>query len=146
MRFENQAYNNTDEVSVRQDQPYHHQLPPYGIQGEPYVIAKHKLLYPTKELKAKWSLIERQRLTEQMNYCFPPVYVTSHAVCLIINSLIQIALQIAMVIKNGALASVASGIWGGVYFLITAIVTLFLGNNKLNDEMHNKTLYYLKFF
>ena len=143
MKVETRAYKNTDEVLVRQDQPYHHQLPPYGNQGEPYVIAKHKLLYPTKELKARWSIIERKRLTEQMNYCFPPVYVTSHAVCLIINSLVQIGLQIAMLIKNGALASVASGIWGGVYFLITAIVTLFLGNKRFNYKIHIKKFNFL---
>ena len=49
MKSEN-VYNLTsssDLITVRQDQPYHHQLPPYGNQGSPFVIAKHRLLYPT---------------------------------------------------------------------------------------------------
>jgi hypothetical protein len=38
---ENYIFNSpTDMVTVRQDQPYHHQLPPYGNQGAPFVIAK----------------------------------------------------------------------------------------------------------
>lgn len=49
MAQENSVYNlssSADLVTVRQDEPYHHQLPPYGVQGPPYIIAKHKLTYP----------------------------------------------------------------------------------------------------
>lgn len=49
MAQENAVYNlssSADLVTVRQDEPYHHQLPPYGVQGPPYIIAKHKLTYP----------------------------------------------------------------------------------------------------
>lgn len=131
------AYNLTssaDLVTVRQDQPYHHQLPPYGIQGAPFVIAKHKLLYPSRGFKMKWSLFERKRLTEQLNKCFPPIYVLAHAICLGLHALIMIGLQIALMVENGALANVGAGIWGGIFFLVIAGVTIFLGKtvNPLN--------------
>jgi hypothetical protein len=39
----------------------------------------------------------------------------------------MIGLQIAMLCVNGALANVASGIWGGAYFIFLAAFTLILG-------------------
>lgn len=128
------AYNLTsssDLVTVRQNKPYHHQLPPYGNQGPPFVIAKHRLLYPTQNsFRIKWSIFQKKRLQEQLNKCFPPIYVLAHAICLIFHSLVMIGLQIAMLVSNGALKNVASGIWGGVYFLIAAVVTLLLVMNR----------------
>lgn len=128
MKSEN-VYNLTsssDLITVRQDQPYHHQLPPYGNQGSPFVIAKHRLLYPTSRFRINWSFLERKRLSEQLNKCFPAIYVLSHAFCMVFHSIIMIALQIAMLVTNGALNYVASGIWGGVIFIIIACVTILL--------------------
>ncbi len=133
--YNENAYNLTstaDLVTVRQDQPYHHQLPPYGIQGSPFVIAKHRLLYPTSVFKMKWTMFERKRLTEQLNKCFPPVYVLAHAFCLAFHALIMIALQIVLMVERGALAFVGAGIWGGIVFLIVSFVTILLGRGFLS--------------
>lgn len=114
-------------------QPYHHQVPPYGKQGDPYVVAKHPLTNPSvvsvsNSTKVdKWSMFQRDRLNHQLNKCFPYVYVLTHIYCLILNSVVQIGLQIALMATNGALWFVGAGIWAGVYFLITAGVTLLLG-------------------
>lgn len=106
--------------------PYHHQIPPYGALGQPYIVTKHDLVYPHTASRLNWSCLEKKRLNEQLNKCFPYVFVKTHSWCLILNSLIQIALQIALMCTNGALWWVASGIWGGVYFLVTALLTLLL--------------------
>lgn len=116
-----------DVIVVRDDKPYHHQLRPYGTLGPPYMITKHSLLYPTQRLKLTWKLLERKRLTEQLNKCFPTIFVLGHSICLILNSIIQIALQIALLATNGAIGYVASGIWGGIYFLITGAFGIYLG-------------------
>jgi len=112
---------------VREEKPYHHAMRPYGTLGPPYIISKHILLYPTKRVRFGWKLLEKKRLTEQLNKCFPSMYVLSHSVCLLLLSIIQIALQIALMCTNGALWYVASGIWGGVYFVIVAAYGIFLG-------------------
>jgi hypothetical protein len=125
-------------VITRQDSPYHHQIQPYGKLGDPYIISKHTIAYdPDDNLPAtndtrkksaiKWSTLQSKRLNQQLNKCFPYLYLITHASCLILNSIIQIALQIALMSINGALWWVGAGIWTGVYFLITGIVTLLLG-------------------
>lgn len=111
---------------VREDKPYHHQMRPYGTLGPPYTVSKHMLLYPARLPKLSWKLLEKKRLSEQLNKCFPSVYVVGHSVSLILNSIIQIALQIALMATNGALWYVASGIWGGVYFLFTGAFGIYL--------------------
>ena len=115
-------------VKIQQDKPYHHQLPPYGILGPPYVVSKHAIVYPEDQIrKRRWSLIQFNLIDEQLKKFFPIVYVVTHAVCLILHSLCQISLQIALMVTNGALYFVGAGIWGGVYFLVTACVSLYLG-------------------
>ena len=144
-------YNSNQEpphlVITRQSNPYHHHVQPYGQLGEPYVISKHTLLYPEDnvstvavyETKAatksttsttKWSAFQRRRLSQQLNMCFPFLYVVTHLSCLILNSIIQIGLQIALMSTNGALWWVGAGIWTGVYMIITALVTLLLVYNR----------------
>lgn len=133
-------------VVTRQNGPYHHQLPPYGKLGEPYVVTKHTIAHDpddsiststytqtqtqTNAFKSKWSLSQMKRLNHQLNKCFPFLYVVTHAACLILNSIIQIGLQIALMSTNGALWWVGAGIWTGVYFLITGLVTLMLVYNR----------------
>lgn len=65
---------------------------------------------------------------EQFNKCCPFTYVISHSLWVILNSVIQIALQIALMATNGALWWVGAGIWAGVYFIILGLLTLLLGN------------------
>ncbi len=72
-------------------------------------------------------MFERKRLEEQLNKCFPPIYVIAHSLCLIMHSLIMISLQIVLIVLRGALGDVAAGIWGGFVFLAIAAVTLYLG-------------------
>ncbi len=57
----------SDLITVRQDKPYHHQLPPYGNQGSPFVIAKHRLLYPTRR---KFNIFYYSALTFYVLYIF----------------------------------------------------------------------------
>ena len=122
------ATSSSQEVIVERDyKPYHHQMRPYGTLGPPYIVTKHSLFYPIRLSKLKWKLLEKKQLAEQLNFCFPSVYVIGHSICLILNSIIQIALQIALMATNGAIAYVASGIWGGVYFLITGVFGIYLG-------------------
>ena len=127
----NELNRETNVIVTRQTAPYHHQLPPYGKLGDPYVITKHTLLYPESKYRIRWGLLQKRRLTEQLFKCFPFIYVLTHAACLLLNSIIQIALQIALMSTNGALWFVAAGIWGGVYFLITAGFTLLLGSAQI---------------
>lgn len=135
----------TEVISGITDPPYHHQIPPYGKLGQPYVITKHELVYPVVDSAAarygqtnrynyqnvrfrpNWSYLQKERLTEQLRRCFPFVYVITHCICVILNSLIQIGLQIALMATNGALWWVGAGIWAGVYFIIMALLTLLLG-------------------
>ena len=135
-------------VVTRQANPYHHQLPPYGKLGEPYFISKHTILYPPEDINnstasestvanTKWSRFQRQRLTYQLSKCFPIVYVVTHIACLILNSIIQIGLQIALMSTNGALWWVGAGLWTGVYIIITALVTLLLGINLFKERKFN---------
>jgi hypothetical protein len=125
-------------VVTRQSNAYHHQTQPYGKLGDPYIISKHTIAYDpddnistyteTREnTNTKWSHLQIKRLNEQLNKCFPFIYIITHAACLILNSIIQIALQIALMSINGALWWVGAGLWTGVYFIITGIVTLMLG-------------------
>lgn len=114
-------------ICVREDKAYHHQMRPYGILGPPYIITKHTLLYPSSRIKLSWQLLEKKRLTDQLNKCFPSVYVIGHAASLILNSVIQIVLQIVLMSTNAALWYVASGIWGGVYFLCIGLWSIYLG-------------------
>lgn len=72
-------------------------------------------------------MFERERLEDQLNKCFPPIYVMAHAICLVLHSLIMIGLQIALIVAHGALGAVSAGIWGGFIFLIVAAVTFYLG-------------------
>lgn len=123
--------------------PYHHQIPPYGKLGTPYIVTKYELTHPpdrslTKEetvsnffynqFRIDWSFLQKKRLTEQLKKCFPFVYVISHCIWILLNSLIQIALQIALMATNGALWWVSAGIWAGFYFIILALFTFLLGN------------------
>lgn len=131
--------------------PYHHQIPPYGKQGDPYIITKQELTHPADggrasystcstsnyyitgpdgKFRINWSLLQKNRLTEQLRTCFPFVYVISHCIWVLFNSIIQIALQIALMATNGALWWVGAGIWAGVYFIIMALLTLLLGESK----------------
>ena len=59
------------------------------------------------------------------------MYVLTHSIMLTIHAIIQIGLQIGLLAANGALAWVASGIWAGVYFLITALFTFLLSKRVL---------------
>ena len=130
--------------------PYHHQIPPYGRLGQPYIIEKYDLAHPplynvtagtshmrtttrtttANRFNIDWSVWQKNRLTEQLRRCFPFVYVLSHCSWIILNSIIQIALQIALMATNGALWWVGAGIWAGVYFIILALLTLLLGEPK----------------
>lgn len=145
-------------VITRQNSPYHHQIQPYGKLGDPYIISKHTIAYdPDDNLSTytetrinsntKWSTLQLKRLNQQLDKCFPFLYVITHGACLILNSIIQIGFQIALMSINGALWWVGAGIWTGVYFIITGIVTLMLGNSlmKFNhisvDKLKNKIKY-----
>ncbi len=113
-------------------QPYHHPVPPYGLPlGPPYIVTKQNILYKENNDyltgKTRWKFIKRMRLEQQLLKCFPLIYVLTHSACLILNSVIQIVLQIILMSLNGSLYFVAAGIWCGVYFLITAGITLLLG-------------------
>jgi hypothetical protein len=119
--------NMTSVSKVEQVLLYHHQMPPYGRLGEPYILTKHDLLYTESYApETRWSYLQKETLTRQLSKCFPFVYVTTHSLALALHSLVQIALQITLLVCNGALASVSQGIWVGVYFLATAIVTILL--------------------
>ena len=114
-------------------QPYHHPVPPYGLPlGPPYIVTKKSIVYQENNDyyagKIRWKFIKRMRLEQQLLKCFPLMYVLTHSACLILNSVIQIVLQIILMSLNGALYYVGAGIWCGVYFLITAGITLLLGN------------------
>jgi hypothetical protein len=112
--------------------PYHRQMPPYGRLGNPYLITKHDVAYTEKYAPdTRWSYLQKETLTNQLNKCFPFVYVITHSLAMTLHSLVQIALQITLLVCQGALASVAQGIWGGVYFLVTAIVTILLSNQSI---------------
>lgn len=82
--------------------------------------------YGAPGFKINWSYLQKKRLIEQLNKCFPFVYLITHVLCVIANSLIQIGIQIALMATNGALWWVAAGIWAGVYFIIMAVLTLLL--------------------
>jgi hypothetical protein len=77
--------------------------------------------------ETRWFYLQKQTLTKQLSKCFPFVFVVTHGLALILHSLVQIALQITLLVCNGALATVSQGIWAGVYFLFVAIATLSLG-------------------
>ncbi len=98
--------------------PYHHQVPPYGKQGNPYIVTKQDVLYPYPapgkvlpgesssngaHFRIDWSLLQKKRLTEQLRNCFPFVYVITHCCALILNSICQFAFQVALMATNGAL-------------------------------------------
>ena len=92
-------------VVTRQNIPYHHSLPPYGKLGDPYVVSKHTIAYDPDDnisnytetraaTKTKFSSLQRKRLNQQLDKCFPFLYIITHGACLILNSIIQIALQV----------------------------------------------------
>jgi hypothetical protein len=114
--------------------PYHHQMSPYGQPGKPFTISKHPIYYPkqTKSQTLTWNLFQKRRLVEQLRKCFPANYVLTHAICLIVLNLVQIGLQIALMATNGALWFVAAGIWAGVYFVVTGVLTIILGLRKIH--------------
>lgn len=133
------------ETSSNKSRPYHHQIPPYGKQGEPYVITRYGMLYPqnsdsdlitttdTSSSTSLWKFLRTNTLITELDKCFPFVYLMTHGMAMLLNSVVQIALQITTMGLNGALWYVASGIWAGVYFFITAILTLALGKHSRYD-------------
>ncbi|CAF0782334.1 unnamed protein product [Brachionus calyciflorus] len=120
----------TEKIDLEATPPYHHQIPPYGRLGQPYILTKHNIIYENdvtyKQRRMSWSCLQKNRLNEQLNKCFPFVFVKTIGLSLLLNSIIQIGLQIALMATNGALWWVGAGIWGGVYLLITALLTLLL--------------------
>ena len=123
----------TENINTQTTPPYHHQIPPYGRLGTPYILTKHSIIYDGETYRTSnlsWSCLQKKRLSEQLNKCFPFVFVKTIGLSLLLNSIIQIALQIALMATNGALWWVAAGIWAGVYLLITAILTLLLSKRK----------------
>lgn len=115
---------------------YHHQQRPYfGMNGSAYELRKQNIIYANQNSEPlNWNCFQRRRLESQMQRSFPKIFILVHSLSLMLLSIILIALQIALLATNGALAFVASGIWGGVYFFITAILTFLLG--KRHFTMH----------
>jgi hypothetical protein len=113
--------------------PYHHQVPPYGLLGKPYVLTKHIMLYVNNNRQHRrhhltWSVYQQRRLSEQLSLsCMTINYLFAHAVCLALLGLVQIGLQVALMILGGALWFVAAGVWSGAYFILTGFLTIFLG-------------------
>ena len=124
----------------QQQQPYHHHPHHANAKcgdlafGQPYVIVKNELVYQQDDEfmygNDRWAYLKKRRLSSQLVKCFPLVYVLTHSIAIIVNALIQIGLQIALMTTNGALWFIAAGIWAGVYFLITASFTLLLGKHN----------------
>lgn len=108
---------------------YHHQQRPYfGMNGSAYELRKQNILYKNQNNEPlNWNCFQRRRLETQMQRSFPKIFILVHSLSLLLLSIILIALQIALLATNGALAFVASGIWGGVYFVVTALLTFLLG-------------------
>ena len=121
-------------VNGKPVRPYHHQQRPYpvGQKGDPYVVNKRALPYADQsQVRPSWNILEKRRLVQQLHKAFPKIYVLTHALSLLLLALIQIGLQISLLLTNGAIAWVASGIWGGAYFLVVALFTLLLGKLQL---------------
>jgi hypothetical protein len=117
---------------------YHHQKPPYGTLGDPYLLTKQSIKRTPSLTMSTIEYLEREKeYRDNIKTPCITLYLISHSISLIILSCVQIALQITLLSLNGALANVGAGIWAGIYFLITAILTLVFG--KLYHNRYNTT-------
>ena len=63
MMEENVAVNTLCD-DIYSNKHYHHQLPPYGKLGKPYIITKNNILYPSENeeyltSKSRWSYVKK---------------------------------------------------------------------------------------
>ena len=64
--------------------------------------------------------------SELLKVKFPTIYVTIQSILVLLISITSIALQIVLIIFNGALNSIGAGIWAGIMGIILSSVYFYL--------------------
>ncbi len=103
--------------------------PPVGYQSGPYVVFQPMSPQQHFEYRRKINALNREYMKHALKERFPSVYVAIHSILIILISLAAIALQIVLIVNNGAINFVGAGIWGGAVGLILAASYLFLSNS-----------------
>ena len=117
--------------------------PPPGYQSGPYVVFQPMSPQQNFEYRRKMNALNREYMKQALKERFPSVYVAIHSIVMILISLAAIALQIVLIVQNGAINYVGAGLWGGAVGLILASCYLFLSNYKIN--IINKHLFIYSF-
>ena len=82
------------------DNPYAHGPPP--VPG-PYVVFQPVSVEQQIAYRRHLRVLNREYLNRSLKERFPSVYVIIHSIILILISLTAIALQIVLIVKNGAI-------------------------------------------
>ena len=79
-----------------------------------------------------------QSKEQQLKENYPTVYVIIHSVVLGILSVLLIAFQSKLIVERNVFYFTGSGIWVGIYFLITVLLTLAI--SKLLFQLRQELL------